>query len=164
MAQTTTEETKTAATKAAPKTETKSAAKPAAKKSAAKAKPAAAKTEAKPAAKKAEAKPAQSKKEVASTNDDCLINIAEDQMDATAETIISALTTLDKQLTDARATGSDKAKKIVAEFGGENKLTELISTLAGYMGEAAGAGMVAGMSPMVIMAGAAKGVYKKITD
>ena len=53
---------------------------------------------------------------------------------------------------------------IVEQFGGENKLTELISKLAGYMGEAAGAGMVVGMSPMIIMAGAAKGVYKKITD
>jgi len=167
MAQTTTEETKTATTKAAPKVETKKAAptaKPAATK--AEAKPAAKKAvpTAKPAAKKAEAKPAESKKEVATSKNDCLIDIAEEQMDATAETIISALTTLDKQLTDARATGSDKAKEIVAEFGGENKLTDLISTLAGYMGEAAGAGMVAGMSPMVIMAGAAKGVYKKITD
>jgi len=163
MAQTTTEET----TKAAPKVETKAA--PAAKKATAKpaAKKAAAKPAAKkaaPAAKKAPAKPAESKKEVATSKNDSLIDIAEDQMDATTETIISALTTLDKQLTDARETGSDKAKEIVAEFGGENKLTDLISTLAGYMGEAAGAGMVAGMSPMVVMAGAAKGVYKKITD
>ena len=162
MAQTTSEETKPAAAKAAPKVETKAAA----KKAAPKAKPAAKKAapKAKPATAKAEAKPAESKKEVSTSSNDCLIDIAEEQMDATAETIISALTTLDKQLTDARETGSDKAKKIVAEFGGENKLTDLISTLAGYMGEAAGAGMVAGMSPMVIMAGAAKGVYRKITD
>jgi len=151
MAQTTTEETKVTATKAAPKVEKKAAAKKAAPK-------------AKPAAKKVEAKPAKETKEVATASADCLIDIAEEQMDATADTIISALTTLDQQLTDARATGSDKAKEIVAEFGGENKLTDLISTLAGYMGEAAGAGMVAGMSPMVIMAGAAKGVYRKITD
>jgi len=93
-----------------------------------------------------------------------LIGIAEDQLDATAETIINALNTLDQQLKDARITGSDRAKEIVNEFGGENKLTDLISKLAGYMGEAAGAGMLAGMSPMIVMAGAAKGVYKKITD
>ena len=101
---------------------------------------------------------------MATASDSSLISIAEDQLDATAETIVSALNALDKQLQDARAAGSDRAKLIVAEFGGENKLTELISKLAGYMGEAAGAGMVAGMSPMIIMAGAAKGVYKKITD
>ena len=146
------------------KTETEVAPKVEAKKAAAK--PAAKKAAAKPAAKKAAAKPAAKKEAapVAASSDASLYTIAEDQMDATADAIISALNALDTQLTDARETGSDKAKAIVAEFGGENKITDLISTLAGYMGEAAGAGIVAGMSPMVIMAGAAKGVYKKITD
>ncbi len=160
-----TEETKLAATKAAPKVETKKVS-PKAKPAAAKveAKVAETKSEVKPAATKSEAKPVVVKAEVATASDSSLISIAEDQLDATAETIVSALNALDKQLQDARAAGSDRAKLIVAEFGGENKLTELISKLAGYMGEAAGAGMVAGMSPMIIMAGAAKGVYKKITD
>jgi len=92
-----------------------------------------------------------------------LMGIAEDQLDGSAQTIIDALNTLDKQLKDARNTGSKRAKEIIEEFGGENKLTELISKLAGYMGEAAGAGAMVGMSPMLIMAGAAKGIYKKIT-
>jgi|FLOH01.1.fsa_nt_gi outer membrane biosynthesis protein TonB len=140
-------------------------------------KAAAPKAAAKPAAPKAETKTAVApkaaektkvaapkKKEVSSKNEATLIGIAEDQLDATAETIINALNTLDQQLKDARITGSDRAKEIVNEFGGENKLTDLISKLAGYMGEAAGAGMLAGMSPMIVMAGAAKGVYKKITD
>ena len=145
------------------KTEKEVAPKVEAKKAAAK--PAAKKAAAKPAAKKAAPK-SEAKKEtvVAASSDASLYTIAEGQMDATADAIISALNTLDTQLKDARETGSDKAKEIVAEFGGENKITDLISTLAGYMGEAAGAGIVAGMSPMVIMAGAAKGVYKKITD
>jgi len=105
------------------------------------------------------------KKEISSSKSDAtLTGIAEDQYDSTAETIINALTALDQQLKDARSTGSDRAKEIVKEFGGENKFTDLISKLAGYMGEATGAGMVAGMSPMIIMAGTAKGVYKKITD
>lgn len=93
-----------------------------------------------------------------------LVDIAETQMDATSETIVSALTTLKGQLDSAREIGSDKAKVIVKGFGGETKMAELIETLAGYMGEAAGAGMTVGAAPMVIMAGAAKGVYKKITE
>ena len=122
------------------------------------------KAEAKTEAPKAKTKIAPPKQEVATTNDSTLTDIMEDQYEASADTIINALNTLDKQLQDARDAGSDRAKEIVEQFGGENKLTELISKLAGYMGEAAGAGMVVGMSPMIIMAGAAKGVYKKITD
>ena len=93
-----------------------------------------------------------------------LVDIAESQMDATADTIVSALNTLEGQINSAREIGSDKAKVIVSGFGGENKMAELIEKLAGYMGEAAGAGMAMGSVPMVVMAGAAKGVYKKMTD
>jgi len=93
-----------------------------------------------------------------------LVTIAEGQMDATADTILSALNTLETQITSAREIGSDKAKVIVKGFGGETKMAELIEKLAGYMGEAAGAGMAVGSVPMVVMAGTAKGVYKKITD
>ncbi len=93
-----------------------------------------------------------------------LVDIAEAQMDATEATVVNALTALDSQITTAREIGSDKAKVIVSGFGGETKMAELIEKLAGYMGEAAGAGMAVGSVPMVVMAGAAKGVYKKITD
>ena len=93
-----------------------------------------------------------------------LVDIAEAQMDATEATVVSALTALDGQISSAREIGSDKAKVIVSGFGGETKMAELIEKLAGYMGEAAGAGMAVGSAPMVIMAGAAKGVYKKITE
>jgi len=93
-----------------------------------------------------------------------LVDIAEAQMDATEATVVNALTALDGHITAAREIGSDKAKVIVSGFGGETKMAELIEKLAGYMGEAAGAGMAVGSVPMVVMAGAAKGVYKKITD
>ena len=93
-----------------------------------------------------------------------MIDIVENQYDATTDQIVSALTTLSAQIDLARENGSDKAKAIVNGFGGENKLAELIEDLAGYMGEAAGAGMTLGTAPMVIMAGTAKGIYKKITD
>ncbi len=136
----TTETKQPAATKAAPKTEKK----PAAKKAAPKAKPA-------------------EKAEVAATSGS-LYAIAEGQMDATEAKIVDALTALENQIDSAREVGSDKAKTIVSGFGGETKMAALIEKLAGYMGEAAGAGMAIGMSPMVIMAGTAKGVYKKITD
>ncbi len=139
----TTEVKKPAATKAAPKTEKKPAAKKAAPK-------------AKPAAKKEAAAPA-----TATTS---LYDIAEGQMDATEAKIVDALTALESQIDEAREVGSDKAKAIVSGFGGETKMAELIEKLAGYMGEAAGAGMTIGMSPMVVMAGTAKGVYKKITE
>lgn len=93
-----------------------------------------------------------------------LVEIAENQIDATSDTIVSALTTLKEQIDASREIGSDKAKVIVKGVGGETKMAELIETLAGYMGEAAGAGMTVGAAPMVVMAGAAKGVYKKITE
>ncbi len=93
-----------------------------------------------------------------------LVNIAEAQMDATEETIVNALNALSTQMDLAREIGSSKAKTIVSGFGGETKMAELIEKLAGYMGEAAGAGMTVGSVPMVVMAGVAKGVYKKITD
>ena len=150
---------KAAATKATAKSSTtKAEAKPTAPKAAAKTKVAAPKaaTKTKVAAPKAAAKPAKV--------DVTLMGIAEDQIDASSETIVKALNALDQQLKDARDAGSDRMKEIVEEFGGQNKMTDLISKLAGYMGEAAGAGMVAGMSPMIVMAGTAKGIYKKITD
>jgi len=93
-----------------------------------------------------------------------LVEIAESQMDATEATIVSALNALEAQMDTAREIGSEKAKTIVSGFGGETKMAELIEKLAGYMGEAAGAGMTIGAAPMVIMAGVAKGVYKKVTD
>jgi len=142
----TTETTEPAATKAAPKTEKK----PAAKKAAPKAKPA--------------AKKAAPKTEVVASTTTSLYDIAEDQMDATEAKIVSALNALESQISASREIGSDKAKEIVSGFGGETKMAELIEKLAGYMGEAAGAGMTIGMSPMVIMAGTAKGIYKKITE
>lgn len=138
MSETITKETKPAATKAVPKVETKTA-------------------EAKVAPKAKAAVAAKSA-------NGGLYDIAELQMDATEATIVAALTQLDTDISAAREIGSDKAKKIVSGFGGENKMADLIEKLVGYMGEAAGAGMIVGMSPMVIMAGAAKGVYKKITD
>ena len=113
--------------------------------------------------KAASAKKASSKAATKKT-DNTMMDIAEDQYDATTAKVISALTTLNTQIDMARETGSDKAKAIVSGFGGENKLAELIEDLAGYMGEAAGAGMTLGATPMVIMAGTAKGIYKKITD
>ncbi len=141
--------------------ETTEAKKPAAAK-------AAPKTEKKPAAKKAapKAKPAAKKEEVAAApaTSASLYDIAEGQMDATEAKIVDALTALESQIDEAREVGSDKAKAIVSGFGGETKMAELIEKLAGYMGEAAGAGMTIGMSPMVVMAGTAKGVYKKITE
>jgi len=151
MPETTKTEKKPAATKAAPKVETK----PAAKKAAPKAKPAA-----KPAAKKAAPKAAAKAPASSSKFGD----IIDTQYDATTDTILSALNTLESQIDDAREIGSDKAKVIISGFGGETKMAELIEKLAGYMGEATGAGMTVGMAPMMVMAGAAKGVYKKITD
>ncbi len=155
MPETTKEETKPAAAKAAPKVETK----PAAKKAPAK------KAAAKPTAKKAPAKKEAPKAAAQdSDNSSKFTNIVEGQYDATTDTILSALSTLETQIENSREIGSDKAKAIVSGFGGETKMAALIETLAGYMGEAAGTGMTVGMAPMMIMAGAAKGVYKKITD
>ena len=91
-------------------------------------------------------------------------NIQETQFDATTATIISALSSLQDQLDVARAKGSIRAKDIVDGFGGEGKINDLVVDLAGYMGEMTSAGVTMSATPMVVMAGAAKGVYKKITE
>jgi len=90
--------------------------------------------------------------------------VSEQQFDATTEVIIEALTSLQDQLDVARAKGSVKAKDIVDGFGGEGRLNDLVLDLAGYMGEMVGAGTTMASTPLVVMAGAAKGVYKKITE
>jgi len=91
-------------------------------------------------------------------------NIQKEQFDATSKHIISALTALSQQLDVARAKGSLRGKEIVDGFGGEGRMNDLITDLAGYMGEIAGAGVAVTSSPMVVMAGAAKGIYKKVID
>jgi len=124
-------------------------------------------TEAKKAApKKAAVKAAPSKETEgnSSASDTAMLDIAEQQFDTTTDTVVGALNALADQLDKAREQGSSRGKEIVKGFGGENKMAELIEDLAGYMGEAAAAGMTIGATPMVIMAGAAKGIYKKITD
>ncbi len=175
MAETTTTETKKdtpkAAAKPAPKVAPakKSAPKAAAPKAAA-AKPAAKATPAtKAAPKTAAAKPAAKKapvkaKVAAASSSESMVDIAESQMDAATETIVNAMNTLSDQLDKSRESGSDRARAIVKGFGGENKIAGLIEDLAGYMGEAAAAGMTMGTTPIVVMAGTAKGIYKKITE
>ena len=160
MAETTTTETKKDTPKAAPKAAAKPAPKVApAKKSAPKvAAPKAA--AAKPAAKKAPVKA----KVAAASSSESMVDIAESQMDAATETIVNAMNTLSDQLDKSRESGSDRARAIVKGFGGENKIAGLIEDLAGYMGEAAAAGMTMGTTPIVVMAGTAKGIYKKITE
>ncbi len=143
-------ETKQAAPKAAPK------ATPAAKAAPKKAAP-------KKAAPKAAEKAAPAAA-AAAGSDVAMLDIAEQQLDATTDTVVGALNTLADQLDKAREQGSSRGKDIVKGFGGENKMAELIQDLAGYMGEAAAAGMTMGVTPMVVMAGTAKGIYKKITE
>jgi len=91
-------------------------------------------------------------------------DISEQQFDATTATVIEALNSLQDQIDVARAKGSVKAKDIVDGFGGEGRLNDLVLDLAGYMGEMTGAGATISTTPLVVMAGAAKGVYKKITE
>jgi len=91
-------------------------------------------------------------------------DISEQQFDATTATVIEALNSLQDQIDVARAKGSIRAKDVIDGFGGEGRLNDLVLDLAGYMGEMTGAGVTLGSTPMVVMAGAAKGVYKKITE
>lgn len=150
-----TNEAKTTTTaKAAPKAAPKKAApKTAAKKAAPK-----------KAAPKSAAKEAPAAASASADADNAMIDIAEQQLDATTDTVVSALNTLADQLDKAREQGSSRGKDIIKGFGGESKMAELIEDLAGYMGEAAAAGMTMGTTPMIVMAGTAKGIYKKITE
>ncbi len=96
--------------------------------------------------------------------DTMMTDLAQEQLESTTDTIVSALNTLNNQLEQARENGSVRGKEIVKGLGGDSKMMKVIEDLAGYMGEAAGAGMTMGATPMIVMAGTAKGIYKKVTE
>jgi len=97
------------------------------------------------------------------TADNALVDIAEAQFDASTSVIKSAIDTFETQVNQAREIGSAKGKSIADGFGFDNKMGDMMSDMAGYMGEGAGAGLVMGFAPMMMMAGTAKGIYNYVT-
>jgi len=97
------------------------------------------------------------------TQDNILVDIAEAQMDAAVDIVKSAITKWEDQLDSARDMGSKKGKSIAEGFGFDNKIGDMMTDMAGYMGEGAGAGLLMGLTPMMMMAGTAKGAYNFIT-
>jgi len=91
-------------------------------------------------------------------------SVVKEQFDASTEAIINALNALNEQLEVASAKGSLKAKQIVEGFGGESKFNEFVTNLAGYIGSTVATGGSVGAMPMIIMAGVARGVYKKVVE
>jgi hypothetical protein len=87
----------------------------------------------------------------------------ENEIDMTTDSVIEALEKVSDHIADGSALGDEKARAIIDGFGGETKLGELISSLAGLMGKSAGVGLSMGTAPINIMSGTAKGVYRKIT-
>ena len=90
--------------------------------------------------------------------------ITKEQFNASTDAILNALNTLSEQLDIASTKGSLKAKQIVEGFGGENKFNDFIVNLAGYIGSTVATGGAVGAMPMIVMAGAARGVYKKVIE
>jgi len=97
------------------------------------------------------------------TNDSVLVDIAESQMDAAVDVVKSAISKWEDQLDKAREIGSTKGQSIAEGFGFDNKLGDMMKDMAGYMGEGAGAGLLMGLTPMMVMMGTAKGTYNFIT-
>lgn len=95
--------------------------------------------------------------------DSVLVDIAEAQFDATTDVVKNAIDVFEKQLDQAREIGSAKGKSIAGGFGIDNKMGEAMTDMAGYFGEGAGAGLVMGFAPLMMMAGTAKGLYNYIT-
>jgi multidrug efflux pump subunit AcrA (membrane-fusion protein) len=91
-------------------------------------------------------------------------NISKEQFDASTQAILNALNSLNEQLEVASTKGSLKAKQIVEGFGGESKFNEFVVNLAGVIGSTVATGGTVGAMPMIIMAGAARGVYKKVIE
>jgi len=91
-------------------------------------------------------------------------NITVAQFDASTEAIINTLNTLNEQISIAKTKGSLKGKSIVDGFGGENKFSDFVTDLAGVIGSTVATGGTLGAMPMVVMAGAVRGVYKKVID
>jgi len=90
--------------------------------------------------------------------------IMETQFNSSTDSIVSALNTLSDQLEIASTKGSLKARQIVEGFGGENRFNDFIVNLAGYIGSTVATGGTVGAMPMIVMAGAARGVYKKVIE
>ena len=96
-------------------------------------------------------------------NDNVLVDIAEAQMDASVDIVKGAIAKWEDQLDQVREMGSKKGKSIAEGFGFDNKAGEMMTDMAGYMGEGAGAGFLMGFTPIMMMAGTAKGLYNFIT-
>jgi hypothetical protein len=92
------------------------------------------------------------------------VNITEEQFNASTEAIITALNALSEQLEVASTKGSLKGKQIVDGFGGEGRFNDFVTDLAGIIGSTVATGGTVGAMPMIVMAGAAKGVYQKVTS
>ncbi len=104
------------------------------------------------------------KKQVAEHKATSSGNVTVEQFDASTEAIVSALNALNEQLNKASTKGSLKAKQVVDGFGGEGKFNDFVVSLAGVVGSAVATSSTATAMPMVVMAGAAKGIYKKVTQ
>ncbi len=92
-----------------------------------------------------------------------LVDIAEAQFDASTDIVKGAIDAFEKQLDTAREIGSAKGKSIAGGFGFDNKMGDMMTDMAGYMGEGAGAGLAMGVAPLMMMAGTAKGLYNFIS-
>jgi hypothetical protein len=93
------------------------------------------------------------------------MNILQEQFDASTEVVLNALNTLSLQLEVASTKGKSKGKQIIGDFGGEDtKFNEFATDLASALGSTVATGGLIGLMPMVTMAGAARGVYRKIVE
>jgi len=88
-------------------------------------------------------------------------HIYENEVQSGTDAVVDALHNLVDEITQARDGGVTKGKEIVDHFGGEGKLNELITDLAGFMGGVTATGIAMGKTPFHIMQNSAKGIYDR---
>ncbi|EJF07040.1 hypothetical protein ThvES_00008820 [Thiovulum sp. ES] len=93
------------------------------------------------------------------------MNILKEQFDASTDMVFNALNTLSLQMDVASTKGKIKGVQIVGNFGGaDTKLNGFTKDLGSLLGSTVATGGLVGLMPMVTMAGAVRGVYRKIID
>jgi len=92
------------------------------------------------------------------------VNVIEDQFEGASSFVINSVDAFKNQIEVANIQGSNAGKSLVNGLVGDNKANDIITDVAGVVGGTVSAGGTIGLMPLVVMFGAAKGIYKKVID
>jgi hypothetical protein len=90
-------------------------------------------------------------------------NVVFEQFEGASNFVVNTVDTFKNQVEVASIQGSEAAKSLVNGLVGDNKANDVITSVVGTVGGVASAGGTIGLMPLVVMFGAAKGIYTSAT-